>query len=120
MQPKEARHGTAVAGPPESRQVSWWPVHEFIEAAVAQANYGPLPNAGTPAWCALSDGDPRKLLALAVAGEHHVLRTETTQEIWAEAAKSIAGSQEWANVRDDSRRHAQAIRSGAFIPRRSA
>ncbi|WP_083420365.1 DUF2742 domain-containing protein [Mycolicibacterium llatzerense] len=119
MQPKDARPTTG-AGIPESRQVAWWPVHEFIEAAVAQANCGPLPTPGTPAWCALADGDPRKLLALAAAGEHHVLRTETAQEIWAEAAKSIAESQDWDAVRRDSRRRAQATRSGAFIPRRSA
>lgn len=55
-------------GTTNSRQVSWWETHQFIEALITQANTGPLPPAGTPAWSALADGDPRKLLALAVAG----------------------------------------------------
>lgn len=56
-----------------SRAVAWWPVHEFMAALLAQAN--DLPLAGTPAWCSLSDGDPRKLLALAAAGS-------TTSSAW--------------------------------------
>lgn len=80
----------------ESRAVSWWPVHEFITALVAQANT--LPVAGTPSWCAMDDADPRKLLALAVAGEHHVLRMETAQEARAEASKAIAALAEWPKI----------------------
>lgn len=77
------------AGIPASREVRWWPVHLFIEAAVAQANCGPLPVAGTPSWDALSDGDPRKLLALAVAGEHWILRTEIGQDAIAQANQDV-------------------------------
>jgi hypothetical protein len=98
----------------DSQQVSWWTVHEFIESAVAQANYGPLPTAGTPAWCALADGDPRKLLSLAVAGEHHVLRTEIGQEHRAAAGKDIAAAVDCTAL-------AQRIRyraSSHYIPRR--
>jgi hypothetical protein len=98
-----------------SQQVSWWTVHEFIESAVAQANYGPLPAAGTPAWCALADGDPRKLLALAVAGEHHVLRVEIGQEHRADAGKGIAEAV-------DCKAMARRVRNRAatYIPRRTA
>ncbi|MGV0624968.1 DUF2742 domain-containing protein [Mycolicibacter minnesotensis] len=97
-----------------SQQVAWWPVHEFLTAVLAQANAGPLPVAGTPAWCSLADSDHRKLLALAVAGEHHVLRMEVAQEAAAEASKAIAAANDWPEV-------SRAIRAGrgrAYIPRR--
>lgn len=86
------------AGSPASREVSWWATHVFIEAVVAQANCGPLPVAGTPAWTALADGDPRKLLALAVAGEHHVLRVQLGQEARAQAAEDVHGGANWTEV----------------------
>ncbi|BBY52946.1 DUF2742 domain-containing protein [Mycobacterium koreense] len=81
-----------------SRQVSWWFVHEFVEAAVAQANCGPIPTAGTPSWCELSDGDPRKLLAVAVAGEHHALRVEVAQAAAAEASSAVSAAADWPKV----------------------
>ena len=98
-----------------SRAVSWWPVHEFMAALLAQAN--DLPSAGTPAWCALSDGDPRKLLALAAAGEHHVLRVEIAQEAQAEESKTIAASADWQAVARAVRQRDQARCSGAYIER---
>lgn len=79
-----------------SRQVAWWPVHEFVVHLVAQV--GHLPVAGTPAWQALSDDDPRKLLSLAVAGEHYVLRVETAQEAMAEASRAVAAAADWPQV----------------------
>lgn len=100
------------AGSPASQQVAWWPVHEFITELVAHtAN---VPAAGTPAWCALDDTDPAKLVALAAAGEYHVLRIETAQEHLAEASKSIAAAENWTAL-------AQRIQNGrgtAYIPRR--
>lgn len=97
-----------------SRQVSWWPCHEFLDEVLAQANTGPLPLAGTPGWQALADDDPNKLLSLAVAGEHHVLRCEIAQETAADASKTIAAAEDWPVV-------ARCIRAGrgsAYIPRR--
>jgi hypothetical protein len=79
---------------------------------VAQANH--LPVAGTPAWCALSDDDPAKLVALAVAGEHHVLRVETAQEALAQASQAISACTDWSTV-------AQRVRnrsSGSYVPRK--
>lgn len=93
----------------DSHTVAWWPVHEFIAAAVAQADN--LPAAGTPAWCALADDDHRKLLAVAVAGEHHVLRIEIAQEARAEASKAVAGAADWSAI---TRR---MDRGRAYIPR---
>ncbi|UXA17029.1 DUF2742 domain-containing protein [Mycobacterium sp. SMC-4] len=89
-----------------SREVNWWATHLFIEAAVAQANCGPIPVAGTPAWSALADGDPRKLLALAAAGEHWVLRMQIGQEQRAQAAEDIWGGADWSEAaRTFTRRH---------------
>lgn len=111
----EARPDDLGAGPPApSQQVSWWPVHEFLEAAVAQANHGPLPIAGTPAWCALSDGDPRKLLSVAIAGQHHVLRVEVAQEHRAEASREIAAAGDWSALAGRIRNR----NGSAYVPRR--
>jgi hypothetical protein len=99
----------------DSRTVAWWPVHEFIAAAVAQADN--LPAAGTPAWCALADDDHRKLLAVAVAGEHHVLRIEIAQEARAEASKAVAAATDWAQVAREVQQLHDARRNGARIER---
>lgn len=111
----EMREAGPRAGIPLSQEVSWWSTHLFIEALLAQANCGPLPMAGTPAWCALADDDPRKLLALAAAGEHHVLRVETAQEARAQASKAVASAVDWPRVARRMRH-----RSEAYIPRRTA
>ena len=79
-----------------AQSVSWWSVHTFITAKAAEAD--DLPPAGTPRWCALADDDPRKLLALAVAGEHHVLRTEIAQEQHAQASHDISAAADWTAV----------------------
>jgi len=78
-----------------AQQVSWWDTHVFISKLTADLN---LPPAGTPEWRAMADGDPRKLLALAVAGEHHVLRVETAQQARADASKAVAGAADWSKV----------------------
>lgn len=108
---QEARPDDLGAGSPASQQVSWWPTHEFITALVANVNN--LPVAGTPAWQVLSDDDPAKLLALAVAGEHHVLRVETAQEAFAESSRAIAEAEDWAAVA----RRVQTGRGTAYIER---
>jgi hypothetical protein len=117
----------------DSQMVSWWPVHEFVDALVQQHNYEAtaggvgfgvdelvsrsLPAAGTPAWCALADGDPRKLLALAAAGEHWVLRTEIAQEKRAEASHEISAAGGWTALARTQLRRADAQRTGTYIPR---
>ncbi|WP_343598892.1 DUF2742 domain-containing protein [Mycobacterium sp.] len=92
--PNTRNHISAAA----SQQVSWWPVHEFVAAVLAQPNYGPLPWPGTPAWCELAVGDHRKLLALAQFGEHHALRVETAQAARAEASRAIAAAADWLAI----------------------
>ncbi|WP_082960621.1 MULTISPECIES: DUF2742 domain-containing protein [unclassified Mycobacterium] len=100
-----------------SRQAAWWPCHEFLEAVLAQANVGPLPHAGTPAWCALGAEDPRKLLALAVAGEHHVLRVETAQTACADASRAISATADWAAVSREIRTRTEFSRQKPWMRR---
>lgn len=77
--------------------VDWWEVHTFIDAVV-KANPGHLPTAGTPAWCELADDDIKKLIALAVAGEHHVLRVEVDQAAAGDASRAISASTDWSQL----------------------
>lgn len=112
----ETRAPNRGAGSPvSSQEVSWWICHQFIEAAVAQANAGPLPTAGTPAWAALGDGDPRKLLALARDGVHHVLRKQIGQEQLAQAAEDVHGGENWTEVarQVQRRREIDALREAS-------
>ncbi len=102
----ETRPGITGAGSPASQTVSWWPAHEFITALVSQYNH--LPTAGTPDWQQLADTDPRKLLALAAAGEHHVLRVEVAQAALADASKAVAAVPDWRT----------RPRGAAYIPRK--
>lgn len=80
----------------ESRSVSWWPCYEFITALLGSVD--DLPVAGTPRWCGLPDDDPRKLLSLAAAGVHHVLRMEVAQEARAEASRAVSAAADWSSV----------------------
>src|SRR6478672_8401152 len=80
----------------ESRQVSFWSVHEFVQRYLDTA--GHYPAAGTPAWCELGSTDRRKWAALLDAAQHHVLRVETAQEARAEASRAVAGAADWPAV----------------------
>lgn len=113
---KDAPAATCGGGNPSSQQRSWWEVHQFIEAVVQQANYGLLPAAGTPAWSQLADGDPRKLLAVAIDGEHWTLRVETAQIALADAACAVADSTNWTTIA----RRVQTSRGDAYIPRKAS
>lgn len=101
----------------ESQQVSWAETHWFLEAVLAQANVGPLPWAGTPAWCELADGDPRKLLALAAAGEHHVLRVEVAQATRADASRALATAADWRAISREIRQRDDFYSSRPWLRR---
>jgi hypothetical protein len=102
-----------------SQQVSWWETHRFLETVLAQANFGPLPRAGSPAWCALADGDPRKLLALAVDGEHHVLRVEVAQSAMAEASRAVSAAADWPGIARETQQRSEFRAARPWL-RRSA
>ncbi len=101
-----------------TRQVDFMVVHELVAPILREVPAWPV--AGTLLWAQLPTTDPAKWCALLDAARYQALHMQVQQEHLDDAAKSIAGSQEWANVRNDSRRHTQAIRSGAYIPRRTA
>lgn len=101
-----------------TRQVDFLVVHELVAPILQEVSAWPV--AGTLLWAQLPTTDPAKWCALLDAARYQALQMQVQQEHLEDAAKSIAGSQEWADVRNDSRRHAQALRSGAYIPRRSA
>jgi hypothetical protein len=90
-----------------SQQVSWWSVHEFISAAIDQSGAGPWPLVGTPAWCQLSDGDPRKWAALFDAAQHWALRVETCQAARCEASRDISAAEDWSTVARDVKGRAE-------------
>lgn len=106
------QHGDSILS--TSRVVSWPEVNRFITEVIKAATYAPLPIAGTPSWCELADDDIRKLIALAVAGEHHVLRCDLEQNAAADAARTIAAAENWPAIA----RQLRAGRGGAYIPRR--
>jgi hypothetical protein len=87
--------------------VSFTPVIEFWRAVVTQANCGPLPWPGTPSWCSLADGDPRKVLALAEFGVHHAVRVEAAQTARADASRAISGAADWSQVSREVRQHSE-------------
>lgn len=99
----------------ESRQVSWWSVHEFVTAALSHAEVSSWPVVGTPTWCSLADGDPRKWASLFDAAQHWALRVECSQAIRAEASRDVSGAADWPAI---------AVklfqRSGVYIPRRAS
>jgi hypothetical protein len=101
-----------------TKQVDFMVVHELVAPILQEVPAWPV--AGTLLWAQLPNTDPAKWCALLDAARYQALQMQVQQEHLDDAAKSIAGSQEWADVRADSQRHAQAIRSGAYIPRRTA
>lgn len=84
-----------------SQQVSWWSVHEFVQAVLNQVN--DWPTAGTPAWCTLSHENPAKWAALLDAAQHHSLRLELNQEARADASKAVSSAADWSKVSQEIR-----------------
>ena len=76
--------------------MSWWSVHEHVSPVLEQV--GSYPMAGSPAWCALPDDDPRKLAALLDAAQHWALRLETCQQAQCEASRAISAAADWGNI----------------------
>jgi hypothetical protein len=100
-------------GDPASQQVSWWSVHEFVAAVLERAGSWPL--VGSPAWCALDDTDPRKIVALFDAAQHFALRIETCQQARAEASHDISTVADWSGIARQIRQ-----RRNVYIPREVA
>jgi hypothetical protein len=93
-----------------SRQVSWWSVHEYVEALLTNAATWPM--IGTPQWCDLADDDPRKLAAIFDAAQHWALRVETCQIAVADAGSAISAAENWSAIAQQLKDH-----SRYYIPR---
>ncbi|MDV7193253.1 DUF2742 domain-containing protein [Mycolicibacterium fortuitum] len=110
------------AGSPASRQVSWFEVYRYAERLAAShdvsLNHLPLP--GTPAWCGMADSDARKLLALVLGGVREALANDTHQTAMAEASQAISAAADWTAMARAQLRHAHAVTSGAYIPRKAS
>lgn len=104
----------------ESQQVSWWSVHEFVTAAISQAEVRSFPMVGTPAWCSLADGDPRKIAALLDAAQHWALRLETFQADQAEASRAVESSADWPAIAQRSRTRHEFYAARPWLKRRTA
>lgn len=90
----------------DSRQTNWSVVHAYVEAILKRRNVNrdSLPSAGSPSWCAMHDGDVRKLAAVLIGGEHWALHVEGCQRAMAEAASDISASRDdWAKVASEMR-----------------
>ena len=96
-----------------SRQVSWRQVHRFVQPVLDQVHDWPM--LGTPAWCNLSDADPRKWCALLDGARHWALRVEGCQEARADASQALSGAADWGAVGWEIRR-----RRGVYVPREVA
>jgi Protein of unknown function (DUF2742) len=79
-----------------SQQVSWWPVHKFVQAVLDQVNE--WPTLGTPEWCSLDHDDPRKWAALLDGAQHWALRMDTCQEAECAASREISASADWSAI----------------------
>ena len=116
----EEAPGITAGGFPPSREISWFATFQFLRAVVDQANVGPLPTAGTPSWQAMADGDPRKLLALAEAGVHHVLRVDTEQAAHSEASQEISKAVDCTAIANGIRRQEWRQTAGVYVPKEVA
>jgi hypothetical protein len=100
--------------PITSRQVAWFEVYSFVAPLLARLDSWPA--AGTPAWTALADDDPRKLAAVLESGVRWSLRVDTEQELLAAASSDVSAAADWGSIANRLRRS----RGSAYIPRRRA
>lgn len=83
-----------------SSQRVFWPVYEYGQkllekAGIAAADLHPP---GTPAWVALPDEDPAKLLACVLDSPHHTARVEAAQAALADASRVVSAAADWGAV----------------------
>ena len=91
----------------ESRQVSWWPVHHYVERVLSTV--GSWPTVGTPAWQNLDDNDPAKWAAVLDAGQLWALRIDTLQGEMAQTSREISSMENWTTQRRRMFNHTHRI-----------
>ncbi|MFV8232590.1 DUF2742 domain-containing protein [Mycolicibacterium fortuitum] len=105
-----------------SRQVSWFETFKFAERLAASHDVGlnHLPLPGSPAWCGMADDDARKLMSMVLGGVREALTNDTHQTAMAEASQAISAAADWTAMARAQLRHARAVTSGAYIPRKAS
>jgi hypothetical protein len=78
-----------------SSQVDWWPVLQYFLRIAEGLGISEYPAAGTPAWRALNDNDPAKLIAALDYAQHWALRIDTAQEAQCAASRDISKALDW-------------------------
>jgi hypothetical protein len=79
-----------------SSQVDWWAVREYFLRIAEGLGISEYPAAGTPAWCALNDNDPAKMIAALDYAQHHALRVDTAQEARSGASRDVSRALNWS------------------------
>ena len=116
-----------------SYELDWSAIRNFLDRRPVVPNtadgfmHDPisLPVAGSAEWVALDDDDIRKTASLIVAGSRWVLEEQFTQiadrrAAEKSAATEISQARDWAAVAKRVRDRDQALRSGAYIPRKAS
>jgi hypothetical protein len=101
-----------------SQQVAWWEVHQWVTDQLADVDNWPM--AGSPAWCALDDTDPRKVAALLDAARHWALRVDTCQQARAEASRDISAAANWSGIAQEIRSRSEFHAPFPWMKRASA
>jgi hypothetical protein len=78
-----------------SSQVDWWTVRQYFLRLAEGLGIKEYPAAGTPAWSALNDNDPTKLIAALDYAQHHALRVDTAQEARCAASRDVSQALDW-------------------------
>lgn len=108
QQQQQVDHRIAASYDHLSRQVAWWPVHDYINRQRRHfvAQEVSAPPLGTPAWCSLPDDHPAKLSAVLNAAEAMAYSISAGQVAEAAAARVISAGADWTAI-------ARAIRQRA-------
>ena len=79
-----------------SQQVRWFDFHLWCARWLDTVDHFPL--AGTTAWFALPDDDPKKKTAVLFAASCHVQRMEAAQEAECEASHAVSAGAPWGQI----------------------
>jgi hypothetical protein len=82
--------------------------------------HGTPPVFGSASWTALPDGHPLRVASVYRAAIMWVFANDVDGERMKAAAVDVSQARDWASEARQVRNHADAVRSGAHIERRSA
>lgn len=102
-----------------SRQVSWWPVYDYINRQ--RRRFGALelsgPLLGTPAWVVLPDDHPAKLSAVLNAAEAVAYSVNADQAAAAAASRAISAAADWSAIAKANRDRADFLAAHPWAKR---